>query len=124
MELLDLVLRAPLYAPKPIADVVAVASPSNSSGFPSTFGLVYAATFDGVLLTAGKPGKLSTSIAMIADFMVVIGVAARVVLGGHWTSQILASVCLALAVVLLANAGLARFKADEPQNIGSSESVE
>lgn len=101
VKLLDLIMRASLYAPKPISDLVAVASPSDSSGFPSTFGLVFAAIFGGVLLTAGKPGKLSTVIAIIAGFMVVIGAASRIVLGGHWTSQILASVCLALTPVLM-----------------------
>ncbi len=103
VKLLDLILRASLYAPKPIADLVAVASPSDSSGFPSTFGLVYAAIFGGVLLTTGKPGKLSTAIAMVTGLMVVIGSASRIVLGGHWTSQILASVCLALSLVLMVN---------------------
>ncbi|SMP69660.1 PAP2 superfamily protein [Neorhodopirellula lusitana] len=98
---LDAVMRASFHAPKPIADWVAIASPSDSSGFPSTFGLVYAAIFGGVLFAYAKPDWKSTIIAVAAAIMIVIGSVSRIVLGGHWTSQLAASILIAFAIVMI-----------------------
>jgi membrane-associated phospholipid phosphatase len=95
----DKALRAVLFVPRPDPDLVAVAAPSGSSGMPSTFGLVYGALFGVALLARGDmPGRL------IAGALLIAGIIARIVPGGHWPSQMLASTALGL---LLAWAALA-----------------
>lgn len=97
-EISDALLRALVFAPRPSADLVAVASPSASSGFPSTFGLVYGALF-GAAVCMRSNRNIATAIAStIALFLIVAGVIARVVLGGHWFSQIMASTFIGLAL--------------------------
>lgn len=100
---LDAIMRASFHAPKPITEWVAVASPSNSSGFPSTFGLVYAAIFGGVLFANAKPKWQSNAIALVAILMLILGSLSRLVLGGHWPSQLLASILIAFAIVQIAH---------------------
>ncbi len=110
---LDFVLRAAIHTPKPIADFVAVASPSDSSGFPSTFGLVYGAIFGCVIFATPKSGWPSTATMVLSIAMIVIGAISRIVLGGHWTSQMMASLSLAIAFVFAfrfaAQAGESKF---------------
>jgi membrane-associated phospholipid phosphatase len=87
----DKALRAVLFVPRPDPDMVAVAAQSGSSGLPSTFGLVYAGIFGVTLLARGD-----TPARLIAGALLIGGIAARVVLGGHWPSQMLASAALGL----------------------------
>lgn len=99
----DKLLRAAVFMPRPDPQLVAVADPSASSGLPSTFGLTYGALFGLALLarggrTRGGPARL------IAGVLLMAGLAARIALGGHWPSQMLASAALGL---LLAAAALA-----------------
>jgi membrane-associated phospholipid phosphatase len=96
-------LRAVLFVPKPDADLVAVASASAASGLPSTFGLVYASLF-GVVFWVQRESRAIVAARLAAVALILTGSAARIVLGGHWTSQMIASVCVG---VLLA--GLATF---------------
>ena len=97
---LDRGLRALIFVPRPSPDVVAVASASASSGLPSTFGLVYGALFGGLL--AGFAARTSgpRMLAALAAGLMLAGATARVVPGGHWPSQMLASLCLATAIAL------------------------
>lgn len=109
--LADRGLRAVLYAPKPDPDLVAVASASAASGLPSTFGLVYGGVF-GLVLWLEARGRLAMAARLAALLLVAAGCAARVVLGGHWTSQMIASLALGLLLARLAlwivrNPGLA-----------------
>ena len=104
-HLADNFFRASFYAPKPIPDLVAVASNSSASGLPSTFALVYASLFGAVLLARGVRGILSTVIAVLCAGCIVVGGSARVILGGHWTSQIIASLLFAFAVLLVLKVG-------------------
>jgi hypothetical protein len=94
---LDVLLRAAVFAPRPTPDLVTVASAASGSGLPSTFGLVYGALF-GAALLAGRGGRSRAARAagVAAGLLVVAGACARVVLAGHWPSQIGASVLLAL----------------------------
>jgi membrane-associated phospholipid phosphatase len=98
---LDKALRAVIAAPRPSPDIVAVASASSSSGLPSTFGLVYGSIF-GVALFAGATGKAALAGRTLALALIIAGSAARVVLGGHWTSQMITSVLLGLVAATLA----------------------
>ena len=97
----DLTLRALIFVARPASELVAVASASSSSGLPSTFGLFYGSIF-GVALSISAPGRQATVIKMLAVALIVAGLAARVVLGGHWTSQMVASLGLGLVAAKLA----------------------
>lgn len=99
--LLDKALRAVIFAPRPATELVAVANASSSSGLPSTFGLVYGSIFGAVLLAAAN-GRVALATRALAVALIIIGAAARVVLGGHWASQMLVSILLGLAMALAA----------------------
>lgn len=114
VKILDALLRALAYAPKPSAELVSVASSSASSGFPSTFGLVYGALFGAVLFTT--EGRRDVRIFAIAASvaLLIVGASARIVLGGHWASQMLASVLLAFSLVLALHAGVRSMASRRP----------
>lgn len=95
----DKALRAVIFVPRPDPVLVAVAEPAASSGLPSTFGLVYAAMF-GVTLLARN--ARAWPVRLVAATMLVTGMAARIVSGGHWGSQMLASTALGLLLALAA----------------------
>ncbi|WP_172439046.1 phosphatase PAP2 family protein [Porphyrobacter sp. TH134] len=101
--LIDKGLRPVIFAPRPSADLVAVASASSSSGLPSTFGLVYGSIF-GVVVFVAATGRSAIVLRALALALTFAGAAARVVLGGHWTSQMIASVLLGLLVAIAASA--------------------
>ena len=101
--LLDKGLRAVIFAPRPSADLVAVASASSSSGLPSTFGLAYGSIF-GVVIFAAATGSSAIVLRALALALTFAGAAARMVLGGHWTSQMIASVLLGLLAAVAASA--------------------
>jgi len=102
--LVDRGLRALVFAPRPDAALVEVASVSAGSGLPSTFALVYGALFGGVLFararTGGRRRAWDAPAFAIAVGAILSGGAARIALGGHWASQIVASLALASAIVL------------------------
>jgi len=114
----NVLLRALVFAPKPAPELVAVASVSSASGLPSTFALVYGGVFGAVIAAQGRRGHLSTSAAISSAGMVVVGSCARVVLGGHWPSQILASLFLSFSLVMALELGLraARAKLAPPES--------
>ncbi len=110
VQLLDGALRALIFAPRPDAWLVKVASASAGSGLPSTFALVYGALFGSVLFARVRPGGRAPMrdrlVGALAAGMIVLGGGARVVLGGHWASQVLTSFALALSAVLALEAAL------------------
>jgi len=105
---LDKLLRAVISSPRPSPDLVGVASPMTSSGLPSTFGLVYGALFGVVLLAAVRsPSPHAKTAIAVAVTALLAGCAARIVLGGHWPSQMVVSagiglLCAALSLVVVA----------------------
>jgi membrane-associated phospholipid phosphatase len=103
----DKALRAALFVPRPDPAMVAVAAPSASSGLPSTFGLVYGAVF-GVVLLASGPARRARLARIIAAVLLVAGITARIVLGGHWGSQMLASTALGILAAWAALANTRR----------------
>lgn len=96
-------LRAVLHVPRPDPEQVFVFDPATSSGLPSAFGLVYGALFGAALLARG-PARRARPVRIIAAVLLVAGASARIVMGGHWGSQMLASTALGL---LLAAGALA-----------------
>ncbi|TWT67180.1 phosphatase PAP2 family protein [Allorhodopirellula solitaria] len=103
VKVLDFALRATIYTPKPIEEFVAVASASESSGFPSSFGLVYAALFGSVIFAVSSARNWQSNVAIVISiFMITVGSISRIVLGGHWTSQLLASLCIGFSFVIFA----------------------
>jgi membrane-associated phospholipid phosphatase len=103
----DLGLRAVLFVPRPDPTLVEVAHASSSSGLPSTFGLTFGALFS---LPFWLPGGGSRSLAARsgACAILVLGGLARILPGGHWPSQMLASVALGAVLAWLAVALVAR----------------
>ncbi|MDX2222214.1 MAG: hypothetical protein SFV21_05670 [Rhodospirillaceae bacterium] len=100
--------RLVLVAPRPTPDLVAVASPGTSSGLPSTFALYYGALGAAVMLARARTGAPAAAALVVAGAAVIAGCAARIVLGGHWTSQMLASASFAAGLAALAHAVIAR----------------
>lgn len=92
---LDKLLRAIVFMPRPDPQLVAVAEASASSGLPSTFGLIYGALF-GLALLARGGGTRGRPVRLMALALLIAGMAGRIVLGGHWPSQMLASAALGL----------------------------
>lgn len=105
--LADKALRAMIFAPRPSGDLVAVAHANPSSGLPSTFGMVYASLF-GVVLFLQANGRLALAAKGLAAALIIAGCAARITLGGHWSSQMAASVMLGLSAALVATAAVER----------------
>ena len=99
----DKALRAVIFAPRPDPALVAVADPAASSGLPSTFGLVYGAMF-GVALLAPVRSSQGAAIRIIAVLLLVAGACARILPGGHWPSQMAASIALGLLLASAARA--------------------
>jgi membrane-associated phospholipid phosphatase len=97
-EIFDTLLRQLLFAPRPTANLVAVLAPTASSGLPSTFGLVYGALFGVVIFRSPNRNIISVTAFTLALFLIVAGASGRVVLGGHWASQIIASTFIGLAL--------------------------
>lgn len=98
----DKALRAGIFVERPAEPLVAVVAPSASSGLPSTFGLVYGAVFGIALLAKASQGRAALPPRLIALAAIVMGAGARVVLGGHWPSQMVASLAAGLMLAALA----------------------
>jgi membrane-associated phospholipid phosphatase len=92
---LESILKAIINRPRPSADLIEVLSKSEGSSFPSTFALVYAATFGFIAILAlasyrgSKTARLS--IFVVCGLILLVGMVARIVLGAHWASDILVS---------------------------------
>lgn len=100
-QMLDALLRGLLIAPRPTTDLVTVATPSMSSGLPSTFGLVYGALFGVAVCLTPNRNIWTVTASVFALFLIFAGVSARIVLGGHWSSQIVASLIIGLALAAI-----------------------
>jgi membrane-associated phospholipid phosphatase len=115
----DKALRMAIFVPRPSEPLVAVAEPATSSGLPSTFGLVYAAMF-GVALLAFPPSRSAWFARPAAAGLLIIGCVSRVVLGGHWPSQMFASAMLGLALALLAFGLISKFRRSALESEGKT----
>jgi membrane-associated phospholipid phosphatase len=92
---LESVLKAIIDRPRPSPDLIEVLGKSEGSSFPSTFALVYAATFGFLAilsLVSYRAFKISRlSIFAVCGLILLVGAIARIVLGAHWPSDILVS---------------------------------
>ena len=100
-QLIDKVLGGLISVLRPTPDLVSVASASTSSGFPSSFALVYGAIFGAILFAPARKGLVPAGLAALSLVLLVAGVSARVVLGGHWMSLMIASLLLVLSPAIL-----------------------
>ncbi len=102
---LDRLLKPLIGRPRPSAELIEVPGPTAGFSCPSTFALVYAATFGFllcVLCQQPRSGWRNAGLVCCA-LALLLGASARVILGGHWPSDLLFSYLLgALFVVPLA----------------------
>lgn len=102
--LLDRLLRLFILVPRPFADPEGVAS----SSLPSTAGLLLGGLFGAVLLLRPRPAPSARLAGVLALILLLAGVMARVVMEGHWPSQMVASALLSIAVLGVLRLGISR----------------
>ncbi|MGQ0530886.1 MAG: phosphatase PAP2 family protein [Panacagrimonas sp.] len=92
---LDAVLRLWLFVPRPFDEAL-----DGRSSLPSTSGLVLGALCGITLVMRSRTsyGRVATFIALT---LLILGVLARVVMQGHWPSQMVASTALGVAAVTI-----------------------
>jgi membrane-associated phospholipid phosphatase len=100
--LLGIGLSAMVAQPRPTSELINVVGHPKGYAFPSIFGLIYGATFGyaGVLALVRLRGAARTVVCVIALFFLFVGIDARVVLGAHWPSDLLASYLFALTLIV------------------------
>jgi membrane-associated phospholipid phosphatase len=94
---------SPIVAqPRPTSALINVVGHPKGYAFPSIFGLIYGATFGyaGVLALVRLRGVARTLVCVIALFFLLAGIDARVVLGAHWPSDLLAAYLMALTLIV------------------------
>lgn len=103
---LDRMLKPWIARPRPSSALIDVVGASSGFGCPSTFGLIYAATVGAIawLVFCRLQGRARWLVVGTCSIVLIAGGAARVVLGGHWPSDLLLSYLLGGIVV----SGLAR----------------
>lgn len=101
VQLLDTLLRLLLFVPRPTTELVMVMTAHTSSGLPSTFGLIYGALFGVTICAVPKRNRVAVVASVLALLIVASGAVARIVLGGHWASQTIASVLIGFAVAMV-----------------------
>lgn len=101
----DRLLKPLIGRPRPSPELIEVGGSIAGFSCPSTFALVYAATFGFLLcvLCQQRRSVWRNAGLVFCSVALVLGASARVVLGGHWPSDLLFSYLLgALFVVPLA----------------------
>jgi len=103
--LFDPALKSWIARPRPSAALIHVVGSNPGSSMPSTFALVYASTFGFLALMClmesrlSKGGRVAVLIPCLG--LLVMGGIARIVLGGHWPSDILLSYLIGFLWVTL-----------------------
>lgn len=88
---------SPLVAqPRPSPELITVVGHPTGYAFPSVFAVVYMATFGylGVLAWARGRGVSRLIVPVLAVLLLALGAVARIDLGAHWPSDILAGYLL------------------------------
>lgn len=89
MLAVDGALKPLIGRPRPSSDLVEVVGSSAGYSCPSTFGLIQAGTIGWMLLLAALRlrGGTRTLVLVLGLLWLLVGAAARIVLGGHWASD-------------------------------------
>jgi membrane-associated phospholipid phosphatase len=100
--LLGIALSPMIAQPRPTPELINVVGHPKGYAFPSIFGLIYGATFGyaGVIALLRFRGAARMVVCIIALFLLLAGIDARVVLGAHWPSDLLASYLFALTLIV------------------------
>lgn len=98
MWVLDKLLRLVIFQPRPDPALIQVVGHPTGSSFPSTFALIYGATFGylAVLGAARARGGARLAALVIGIGLFVAGYGARIALGAYWPSELAVSYLLAL----------------------------
>jgi membrane-associated phospholipid phosphatase len=92
---LDYILKLYVHVDKPDSELVYVSHISLSSGWPSTFGIVFGSLFGPFLYPFKKPSfakfYIYRTTQLISLSLLIFGLTARIILGGHWPTQALGS---------------------------------
>lgn len=95
MSIVEPLLKDWIARPRPAADLIHVAGTLKGYSMPSTFAVVYASTlgFLAILAIAKSKRSKTTRLAVLIPccLLLLIGGIARIVLGAHWSSDILLS---------------------------------
>ncbi len=84
--------------PRPSPELVQVFRPLRGYSFPSQFALRYAATFGflAILAAMRSSGGVRSALLIVCSVILILGWVIRVVLAGHWPSDVLVSTYLGL----------------------------
>lgn len=98
----DRLLKPLIGRPRPSPELIEVAGSTTGFSCPSTFALVYAATFGFLLcvLCQQRRSVWRNAGLVFCSVALVLGASARVVLGGHWPSDLVFSYLLAALFVI------------------------
>lgn len=98
------------HRPRPSRDLVAVMGTPSGFSFPSTFMTIYAVTIGALVVLAwrARAGALRTGVLAAGTLVLLVAMAARVVPGAHWPSDVVGTtfICLSWLAVAFEAAGV------------------
>ena len=96
-------LKHVVSRPRPTADLVQVVRPSSGFSFPSTFATAWFSAWLPVAIYAWRTRQRSAGLAIsiAAWLLVLVGAWARIRMGAHWPSDVVATLFLGIGEALL-----------------------
>jgi membrane-associated phospholipid phosphatase len=91
-------LQGVIARPRPSPSLVRVVGSSSGYSFPSIFALTYAATagYLAILAWNARAGRTRWVVVLACALLLFVGGSARIVLGAHWPSDVMASYLIGL----------------------------